>query len=62
MTEKEELERYRKMFQHVIADKTGLYFICGEGGDKDEYGLPEFIHICPALGADLSLTSTYKKV
>lgn len=28
------------------------YFISGEGGKKDENGLPEQIHVCPAYGVD----------
>lgn len=27
-------------------------FICGIGGETDENGLPERLHICPALGLD----------
>jgi hypothetical protein len=33
----------------------GIYFICGEGGDKDQNGLPDRIHVCPAYGADWSM-------
>jgi hypothetical protein len=34
-------------------DKFGnIYFICGEGGEKDKNNLPERIHICPAYGCD----------
>lgn len=28
------------------------YFICGEGGPKDELGLPLKLLVCPAHGAD----------
>ena len=45
---------YGKIFMHSFAaDKVGdIYFICGEGGVKDQNGLPESIHICPAYGVD----------
>ena len=57
-----ELELLRKIFLHANADKfPGVYFICGEGGDKDANGLPETIHICPAVGADLRATVIYNK-
>lgn len=52
--QKQELERYRKIFLHAYAaDKRGdIYFICGEGGQKDQNGLPDKIYICPAMGVD----------
>lgn len=52
--QKQELERYRKMFMHTFAaEKVGnIYFICGEGGQKDKNNLPDKIHICPAYGVD----------
>jgi hypothetical protein len=45
---------YSKIFTHAFAaDKVGdVYFICGEGGTKDDNNLPERIHICPAFGCD----------
>lgn len=55
ITEKEyELfQKLNKIFVHANADKyQGVYFICGEGGEKDEMGLPEFISVCPAMGLD----------
>lgn len=36
-------------------EKSGYYFICGEGGTKDDNGLPERIHVCPAYGVDWSM-------
>jgi hypothetical protein len=33
-------------------EKSGWYFICGEGGTRDDNGLPERLHICPAYGVD----------
>jgi len=52
-----ELKRLRKLesiIKHeVLAEKLGdVYFICGEGGEKDSNNLPKQIHICPAHGCD----------
>ena len=52
-----ELKALRKLsniLKHeVMAEKLGeIYFICGEGGEKDKNNLPERIHICPAYGCD----------
>jgi hypothetical protein len=56
-------QRLKNIFVHANADKLeGVYFICGEAGDKDSMGLPDFIHICPAYGADFRTTTLYKKV
>ena len=41
-----------KALKHLMADKTGFYFICGEAGEKDSMGLPHAIFICPAYGSD----------
>lgn len=42
-----------EILAHALADKIGnIYFICGEGGEKDNNNLPERIHICPAYGVD----------
>jgi hypothetical protein len=36
-----------------LAEKLGdIYFICGEGGSKNDNGLPQQILICPAYGVD----------
>lgn len=54
--------KLRKIVVHTHSDKyPGIYFICGESGDKDLDGLPERILICPSLGADIGSTVTYKK-
>ena len=52
-----ELAMLRKCFKLVkhtgLAEKMGnIYFICGEGGQRDKNNLPEHIHICPAYGVD----------
>lgn len=41
-----------KWLEHHFAETNGQFFICGEGGSKDENGLPEQIHICPTFGLD----------
>ena len=55
ITEKEyeQFQVLKKVFLHASAEKLeGVYFICGEGGEKDDMGLPEFISVCPAFGLD----------
>ena len=54
ITEKEyELfTKLKKIWVHSVPEQSGLYFICGEGGEKDEMKLPEMIMVCPAHGAD----------
>ena len=49
------LERMNKFLRHnAFATKQyGVYFICGEAGEKDQNGIPEHIHICPAYGSDV---------
>ena len=49
------IETMNKFLRHnVFAEKQfGVYFICGEGGEKDQNGIPEQIHVCPAYGSDI---------
>lgn len=49
------LERMTKFLRHnAFATKQfGVFFICGEAGEKDSNGIPEQIHICPAYGSDV---------
>lgn len=47
------------ILSHIFPDKSGRYFICGEGGKKDESGLPEYVSICPAYG--VSWSEIYEK-
>ena len=64
ITDKEykQFEVLKKIFLHSSPDKfEGVYFICGETGDKDELGLPESIIVCPAYGVDANLTKRYKR-
>jgi hypothetical protein len=51
--ELEKLRRVFKMVRHLSAEKLeGVYFICGEAGEKDDMGLPEKILVCPSYGLD----------
>ena len=55
ITEKEyELfQKLKTILKHAKAEQLeGVYFICGESGEKDDMGLPEFISVCPAFGLD----------
>ena len=52
-----ELKQLRRIYNIVkhelIAEKMGnIFFICGEGGQKDKNNLPDQIHVCPAYGVD----------
>lgn len=49
-----ELRKIKSLIKHeLLAEKMGnIYFICGEGGEKDMNNLPERIHVCPAYGVD----------
>ena len=58
----EEYELFRKLVKvwyHSDPERSGSYFICGEGGDKDQMGLPEMILVCPSYGLDG--VAAYKK-
>ena len=51
--EYELFQKLKTILTHAKAEQLeGVYFICGEGGKKDEMGLPEFISVCPAFGLD----------
>jgi hypothetical protein len=47
-------ERERIRFRHAKPEMTGVYFISGDGGNKDNNCLPEHIWVCPAYGCDWS--------
>jgi hypothetical protein len=47
-------ERERIRFRHTHPEMTGVYFISGEGGNKDTNLLPEYVWVCPAYGCDWS--------
>ena len=52
VTLEEENEKLKKALAHILSERTGLFFICGEAGDKDSMGLPEKIFVCPSYGLD----------
>ncbi len=52
MTLEEENAKLKKILSHLLSERTGVYFICGEAGDKDTLGLPDRIFVCPTYGAD----------
>jgi len=45
-------EKLKKIWMHSSPEKSGGFFVCGEGGNRDEMGLPEMIMVCPAYGLD----------
>jgi hypothetical protein len=56
-----QLEHRWTMAEKKIAESDRFkdtYFVCGEGGDRNENGLPESIFICPALGSDITVKYT----
>lgn len=52
-------KKLTKIWFHTQPEKTGAFFICGEAGNSDEHGLPEFILVCPQMGANI--TAVYKR-
>jgi hypothetical protein len=47
------LRKVYTMVRHMSAEKLqGVYFICGEGGEKDSMNLPQKLLVCPAYGLD----------
>lgn len=58
MTLEEENKKLKDMLRAILA-KDGP-FICGISQNKDEQGLPDYVEICPAHGAEGS--AVYKKV
>lgn len=46
------INKVYKIIAHTIPEQTGMFFICGESGLKDQMGLPEVIFVCPAIGLD----------
>ena len=57
--EYELFQKLKKIWFHTQPDKSGSFFICGEAGNSDEHGLPEFILVCPQMGA--TITAVYKR-
>jgi hypothetical protein len=48
----EENEKLKKIIRHLVPEKSGYFFICGEMGSKDEFNMPDTILVCPGYGAD----------
>jgi len=58
----EEYELFQKLVKiwfHTQPEKSGSFFICGEGGEHDEHGLPDIILVCPHMGDNT--TAIYRK-
>jgi hypothetical protein len=51
-------QRLTKIWFHS-SEKSDSFFICGEGGDHDENGLPDIILVCPHHG--INTTAIYEK-
>ena len=45
-------EKLHKKLIHENPEKSGQFFICGVAGDKDDFGVPSHIYICPHYGLD----------
>ena len=56
---RKKVEKYETILKHAMSEKSGAFFICGEAGEKDSMGLPEYISVCPTYGVDGS--AFYKK-
>lgn len=48
----EENHKLKTIIRHATAERTGVFFICGDGGDLDEMGLPLKLFVCPSYGLD----------
>lgn len=45
------LEKQQQIIRRVYADRfPNTWFVCGEMGEKDQNGLPQYIDVCPAYG------------
>lgn len=53
------LNKIKTGLQHDHPERTGRYFVCGETGERDDVGLPEYIFVCPTYG--LAGFATYRK-
>jgi hypothetical protein len=49
---RKKVEKYETILKHAMPEKSGVFFICGEAGEKDSMGLPERIMVCPTYGLD----------
>lgn len=61
--EMKQFELLKKIYTHTFPDKfPDVYFICGEGGSKNDVGLPTIITVCPAYGCDSSMIFAYQRI
>ena len=56
---RKKVEKYETILKHAMAEKSGVFFISGEAGERDNNGLPDTVFICPAMGLDWSVA--YRK-
>jgi hypothetical protein len=45
-------QKLTKLWYHTQPEKAGSFFICGNAGELDGHGLPEFILVCPQMGSN----------
>ena len=57
---RDEILRLRTVLHSAFPEKSGRYFISGQGGDVDKNGLPDRVSICPAYGVDWAVN--YRRV
>ena len=55
------LEAFSRIYQAAFPENSGGYFICGGSPVETQDGLPDRIFVCPAYGADVRMTTIYKK-
>ena len=56
---RKKVEKYETILKHAMSEKTGVFFISGEAGERDNNGLPDTVFICPAMGLEWSVA--YRK-
>jgi hypothetical protein len=44
-------QRERDRYKHATPEMSGLHFLTGGHGPKDDNQMPQFVEICPAYGA-----------
>lgn len=50
------LEKQQKIIRRMYVEHfPNTWFVCGEGGDKNQNNLPRYIEVCPAYGLDWSV-------
>jgi len=50
-----------KFLKNASYEHINIPFICGEAGEKDNMGMPDYFLICPLYGVDSNLVYSYKK-